>query len=206
MENSKFDKDEVIRKLLLYVLRHGANKMHLDIDAEGYVAVEKMLQQKRFKDKGCSFQQIRRVVDNNTCKQFTLKCLNQDDWMIRANFGHTMVKVDKLDLGQDIAVGDYELIIHATNEEPFNFDRIKTDGLKRERNHIIFNSIERIDNEFIDRFDFLIYIDINRAIEDGISFFKSENHIILTNSDFIDPKYFLKIVDCKSGIIEVFQN
>lgn len=205
MENSEFAKDETIRKLLLYVLRHGANKMHLDIDAEGYVSVNKMLQHKRFKDKGCSsLQQIQRVVDNNTCKQFTLKCMDTDEWMIRANFGHTLIKVDKLNPGLDIEAGDYAFIIYATTKDSFDTFEIK--GLKRERNHIIFNSVERINNEFLERFDFLIYIDINRAIEDGINFFKSENYIILTNADFIDPKYFLKTVDRKSGNIGLLQN
>lgn len=202
MENSEFRKDEAIRKLLLFVLRHGAKRLDLAIDAEGYVDVNEMLQERSFKymrGGGCSLQQIQRVVENNSCKQFTLKCLDTGEWMIRANFGHTLVQVDKLDLGQHVAAGEYESIVHAGYERPFNFNKIKIEGLKRERNHIIFNSIERIDNEFLERFDFLIYIDINRAIEDGIKFFKSEKNMILTNSDFIDPKYFLKIVDCKSG-------
>lgn len=201
MEDSK---DEAIRKLLLYVLRHGANKMDLKIDAEGYVAVDSLLQKRDFKSKWCSHQQIRRVVENNLQKQFTLLCLNKDDWMIRANFGHTLVKVDKLDLGQEIAAGDFEFVIHGTYDR--EYDRAKNEGLKRSRNHIICNSIERIDNEFLERFDFMIYIDINRCIQDGINFFRSKNFIILTNSDFIDTKYFLKVVDCKAENIDLSIN
>lgn len=201
MDNSK---DEAVRKLLLYVLRHGANKWDLEIDAEGYVPVDKLLEKREFQRKGCSFQQIQRVVDNNSQQQFTLKRLNEDKWMIRATFGHTLVKVDKLDIGQEISAGDFAFIIHAAFKGVM--DQVKTGGLKRDRNHIIFNSIEKIDKEFLERFDFMIYIDINRCIQDGINFFKTENFMILTNSDFIDAKYFLKIVDCKSENINLSIN
>lgn len=40
MEKSQFKKDIEISKLLSYVLRHGALKEKLEIDAEGYIDVE----------------------------------------------------------------------------------------------------------------------------------------------------------------------
>lgn len=57
-----------------------------------------------------------------------------------------------------------------------------------------------------------IYIDLPKAIKDGIKFYRSANDVILCpgNSDgFLRPKYFLKVIDIKRGkhhkIINIFK-
>ena len=45
--------------------------------------------------------------------------------------------------------------------------------------------------------DIYIYVDLKRALQDGIKFYLSKNNVILTtgNSDgFLQPKYFAQVV------------
>lgn len=50
----------------------------------------------------------------------------------------------------------------------------------------------------------LIYIDVQRALDAGISFSLSENGVVLTEGDergFLSPEYFLRVEDRQSGPI-----
>jgi len=47
-----------------------------------------------------------------------------------------------------------------------------------------------------------IYIDVKKAMLDGIKFYRSTNNVILSPGDesgFLKPKYFSKIVDIKTS-------
>lgn len=46
-----------------------------------------------------------------------------------------------------------------------------------------------------------VYVDLNKAIGDGVVFSRSENGVVLTEGrdGVIDRKYFLKIVERESG-------
>lgn len=47
-----------------------------------------------------------------------------------------------------------------------------------------------------------IYIDFPKAFESGLQFFISSNKVILSpgnDNGIIEPKYFLKIIDAKTG-------
>lgn len=208
MERSQFNKDIEISKLLSYILRHGALKEKLHIDAEGYIDVEIILRHKSFVTKRCSFSDIQRIVSNNNKNRFLLKCVNQNQWKIKANQGHSLVNVNKLDL-KEISPGDYEIIVHGSF---YRFlDKIKSEGLKcMNRNHIHFTFKDKIDfstskeekvSGFRENSQILIYIDFKRAISDGIIFYKSENNVILSSglNGCISSKYFQKIVDRKTG-------
>ena len=50
----------------------------------------------------------------------------------------------------------------------------------------------------------LIYIDIQKTLDAGITFFLSENGVVLTEGDergFLAPDYFLRVEDRQSGPI-----
>jgi 2'-phosphotransferase len=50
----------------------------------------------------------------------------------------------------------------------------------------------------------LIYIDVQKALDAGITFFLSENGVILTEGDehgFLSPEYFLRVEDRQDGTI-----
>lgn len=47
-----------------------------------------------------------------------------------------------------------------------------------------------------------IYINLRKALQDNLKFYKSANGVILSSGDsdgFIKPKYFLKVVNAKTG-------
>jgi 2'-phosphotransferase len=50
----------------------------------------------------------------------------------------------------------------------------------------------------------LIYIDVQKALDAGITFFLSENGVVLTEGDergFLSPEYFLRVEDRQGGTI-----
>lgn len=52
--------------------------------------------------------------------------------------------------------------------------------------------------------DIYIYIDLERALKDGILFFQSSNNVVLSSGNgdgFIEPQYFLKVIDVKTGTV-----
>lgn len=78
--------------------------------------------------------------------------------------------------------------IHGTTKKAYN--EIKKSGLKsmaRKHIHMAMN-LQKIR----DQSKIAIYIDMKRAMEDGIKFYKSDNDIILCKTT-IQPSYFMKI-------------
>lgn len=82
---------------------------------------------------------------------------------------------------------------------------IKKEGLKcMNRNHIHFAvglpSDETVISGIRKDVDILIYINLKKALECGIKFFKSSNGVVLSPGDShgaIKPEYFLKVCDRK---------
>lgn len=49
-----------------------------------------------------------------------------------------------------------------------------------------------------------IYIDIAKALEDGIRFYRSHNNVVLTDGidGMLSPKYYLKVVDNMGNLLD----
>lgn len=95
-------------------------------------------------------------------------------------------------------------IIHGTYYK--NWLKIKYEGLSRmNRLHIHFTtelSNKQVISGMRSDAQVYIYIDLTKAIEAGINFFKSSNNVILSPGNlngFIEPLYFLKVIDAKTG-------
>lgn len=77
-------------------------------------------------------------------------------------------------------------------------DNIMSSGInKMSRKHIhISNGINAISGKRKDC-NVLIYINMGKAMNDGMLFYESENEVILTEgfNGIIDPKYFLQVVN-----------
>lgn len=93
--------------------------------------------------------------------------------------------------------------IHGTFYSCWN--AIKEKGLHRMgRNHIHFapGTIQEGCATIRANVDIYIYIDVKKALKDGIPFFKASNNVILSPGDkfgFIGPCYFSKVVNAKNG-------
>merc|ERR1712187_530867 len=74
------DKDLAIR--ILKVLRHKADAKGLDIDDDGFIALQDLMQLKRFKL--CKAEHVWQLV-NDDPRRFTTKTTN-DRYMVRANY------------------------------------------------------------------------------------------------------------------------
>lgn len=187
-------------KRLSFYLRHGAEKAGLKIRKDGYVKVMDILKMNEFKEKNANFEMIKRIVDTNDKKRFSMMEENQI-WFIRANQGHSMKSVQSQALLQKLTIKDvnkYPIVCHGTYLKVW--DVVKKEGLKTmSRNHIHFVPADSIKGKGVIsgmRYNcqILIYIDILKAIKDGIAFYLSDNNVILSPGidGRLPTKYFKK--------------
>ncbi|KAK9455434.1 phosphotransferase KptA/Tpt1 [Dipodascopsis uninucleata] len=196
-------RDVRLSKSISYVLRHGAAKEKLPIRADGYLPVDVLL--KRFHNNGTTFDDIKRIVESNDKNRFKLMSEAETGrWFIRANQGHS-IEVAELDLKEITEATTYPIAVHGTYLNLWN-SNIKAEGLSRmKRNHIhlavgLPNSTDVISG-MRKSAEVYIFIDLQRALTDGIKFYESENGVILTegNNGILPTKYFSKVVD-RNGI------
>ncbi|CAG8770087.1 4130_t:CDS:2, partial [Acaulospora morrowiae] len=152
---------------------------------------------------GKTFGDIRSIVDSNDKQRFTLIQEIQENgmpvWLIRANQGHSM-EVKELELEKITDPAQIPEVIHGTYVRYWK--NIRSQGLsKMNRNHIHCATgrfgDSGVKSGMRKNCDLFIYINVARAMEDGIEFYRSANGVILTSGvgGFLNPKYFLKVVD-----------
>uniref|UniRef100_A0A1B6DFR1 2'-phosphotransferase n=2 Tax=Clastoptera arizonana TaxID=38151 RepID=A0A1B6DFR1_9HEMI len=203
------DSEFRLSRTLSWLLRHGAEQEGLPIQPDGFVPVKEILKHPQFKNK-ITMDELNNVVLLNNKKRFTLRTNNSTGELeLKANQGHSMVSVNKIDFvpvtwtNTEHCVGT--CVVHGTFKKAW--PSIAKIGLSRmSRNHIHFCAYEPGDSRIIsgirDNAEIYIYIDIERALQDGIKFYKSENDVILTSGNsngFLEPKYFMKVVDARTG-------
>ena len=85
-----------VSKSMSYVLRHGAEKEKILINAAGYIKMDDLLAYVNRKDK-ITLGHVMFVVENNDKKRFEVMTDNGIQY-IRASQGHTLVEVKTEDL------------------------------------------------------------------------------------------------------------
>lgn len=182
--------DIILGKKLSYLLRHGAIKECLTIKPNGFVPVDQVLKKLPYH---YTLDDIKRVVETNNKQRFILKTIN-GILEIKANQGHTISKITELSL-KVLDNVDCD-IIHGTYLK--HWKKIETEGLSRmRRNHIHFAKGLNFVCGLRQSAELFIYINFNKAKQDGITFFESENGVILSpgnTNGFIGTKYFLKVI------------
>ena len=102
-----------------------------------------------------------------------------------------------------VSAKEYPTIIHGTNEKAWKLIAKDPNGLSRmSRNHIHFATGLLGDDGVISGMrgscSVLIYVDLEKALHDGIKFFKSENGVVLTEGvkeeGRLPKDYFGKVV------------
>ncbi|TYI69371.1 hypothetical protein E1A91_D08G150700v1, partial [Gossypium mustelinum] len=117
--------------------------------------------------------------------------------LIRVNQGHTIMTVEPERLLKQILSADEMIVcVHGTYKR--NLESILESGLKRmKRLHVHFSSGLPTDGEVIsdEMLNVLIYLDIRKALEEGMKLYISDNKVILTEGfDGVVPvKCFEKI-------------
>lgn len=188
-------RDIQISKALSYLLRHGAIKEKLPIDSQGWVELPKLLTHNRLKTHKATIQDIERIVAENSKQRFSLKD-EEGTIYICANQGHTLASITpELELltSETMPANVY----HGTFQN--KLAAIEATGLSRmNRNHIHFTSDADWSKLGIrPSCNVLIYIDTAKLLQDGFTFYRSRNGVILCSGNqdgVISACYFSRIV------------
>lgn len=201
--------DVRLSKSMSYALRHGASKMGLNMSQDGFVFVDELLSHPQFRSS--TLEDVERVVANNDKQRFKLRS-NPDNGrlQIRANQGHS-VQVADLEL-RAVLPGAPDCPpegIHGSYLK--HWPSIRSQGLSRMgRTHIHLApglpGEQGVISGMRKNCDLAIYIDVPKAISDGIPFFWSENGVLLTPGDAegkLSPSFFIRAVQLKPSQMEL---
>lgn len=199
--------DVKLSKKLATLLRHRAVANDLSIRPDGFVPVAEILRLPNFSTVGVD--DLRRIVDTDMKYRF---CFSPDGTLLRANQGHTMDVIQDDALLRRLGVEDcdvLEVCLHGTYHSCL--PAILKDGLRRmARRNVHFAAGLPGETGVISGMrgsaDVLIYVDLRRAIEDGVPFYISDNRVILSpgifwkgNDGVVPPAYFAEVVDRRTG-------
>ncbi len=169
-----------ISKFLSYVLRHRPESVGLELDENGWVDVDELLEAARRNGRTISRVELERVVADNDKQRFSLDAQTN---RIRARQGHS-VEVD-LNLQP---VQPPELLYHGTVGR--FLDAIREQGLlpgdRRQVHLSVDEPTARRVGERRGR-PVILVVESGRMHSDGRSFYLSENGVWLT--DFAPPEY-----------------
>lgn len=200
---SGYDKIDALGRLLTRILRHMASELRLNMRSDGYVKVEDLLKlnMKTFADiplRSHTVGDIREAVSTDNKQRFSLLEENGELW-IRANQGHSVKTVESESLLKPIlSAEEVPVCVHGSYRR--HLQSILESGLKRmNRLHVHFSRGLPTEGEVISGMrrdvNVLIFLDVRKALEDGMKLYVSDNKVILTEGfDGVVPvKYFEKI-------------
>ena len=190
-------------RTLTKILRHTGKKEGLKFREDGYCKVEDILKHKGVSKFQCDEYDVRFTVENCDKQRMSLSEID-GELFIKANQGHS-IKFEELELTPIKSVEDVPRAVHGTYYKSWPF--IQKDGLKTMgRTHIHFAVGEYGSKDVISGMrktcEVLIYLDIQKCLDDGIPLEISPNKVVLSIGDkngSILPKYFSKVVDLATG-------
>ncbi|GAV61132.1 PTS_2-RNA domain-containing protein [Cephalotus follicularis] len=197
------DKIDALGRLLTRILRHMATELNLNMRSDGYVKVQDLLKlnMKTFANvplRSHTVDDIKEAVRKDNKQRFSLLDEN-GELHIRANQGHTLMTVESESLLKPILLPEeVQVCVHGTYRT--NLESILESGLRRMRRlHVHFSCGLPTDGEVISgmrrNINVLIFLDVRKALEEGMKLYISDNKVILTEGfDGVVPvKYFEKI-------------
>ena len=169
-----------LSKYLSLLLRHQPDVLGITLDPQGWTSVEALLEKMRGKGMDIDLAQLKQVVADNDKQRFAF---NPDFSRIRANQGHSV----DVDLGLP-SVAPPEYLYHGTAEK--NLSVILQEGLqKRSRQHVHLSTDVATAVKVGQRHGkpVVLLVHSGKLHLDGGLFYRSENHVWLT--DAIAPAY-----------------
>jgi len=186
-----------ISKMFSYVLRHAAHKLDVRIRKDGFVRLREIMKLKNFKP--YTLEELMAVVYFDEKERYTMVREYDGELLIRANQGHTMKVVESTLLLETIEnPDDVQECVHGTYLVHWPF--IKRQGLSKvARNHIHLANGLPEDGKIRgmrSTAELFVYVDVGKAMEDGVVFYRSKNDVILTQGydGWLPTKYFAKAV------------
>jgi len=204
-------RDVRVSKTLTQVLRHKAVDLGLHIRSDGFCALDDVLRLRWMQELDCSIRDVEKVVQASDKKRFELK-VEDGLLLIRAVQGHSMKVIDDKELLTELTINDPDLppvCVHGTyrkHHESILLNGLLAGGGQGQvfRNHVHFAPLDPWDKRVISgmRYDceIAIYINLRRALMDGVPFFKSENQVILSPGvdGCVHASYIEKIIDLQT--------
>ncbi|KAK8464792.1 hypothetical protein PHAVU_010G084500 [Phaseolus vulgaris] len=197
------DKIDALGRLLTRILRHMASELNLNMRNDGFVKVKDLLKlnMKTFANiplRSHTVDDIKEAVRRDNKQRFSLM-EEYGELLIRANQGHTVTTVETESLLKPIlSAEEVPVCVHGTYRK--NLESILGSGLKRmKRLHVHFSCGLPTDGEVISGMrrdvNVLIFIDVRKALEEGMKLYISDNKVILTEGfdGVVPPKFFEKI-------------
>lgn len=197
------DKIDALGRLLTKILRHMAAELNLSMRNDGYVKVNDLLKLnlKTHANNPLSshtVEDVREAVQKDNKQRFSL--VKEDgELLIRANQGHTIKAVESESLLKPVtSPEEVPVCVHGTYNR--NLESILQSGLKRmKRLHVHFSSGLPTDGGIISGMrrdvNVLIFLDVRKAMADGMKLYISDNRVILTEGfeGVVPVKYFEKM-------------
>jgi putative RNA 2'-phosphotransferase len=176
-------------KAVSYFLRHGKEKEKLNINSEGFMNCDELIEvMQKNKFPNFSFEILQQIVREDEKGRYSFNDADIQS-MIRANQGHS-IDVENLKLDKKIPP---VTLYHGTSDR--GFKGIQKTGIQRmKRNHVHLTDDIATATSVGMRHgsEIIIAIDTRDMVKDKLDFFRSENGVWLTN--FVDIKYFKEII------------
>lgn len=169
-----------LSKFLSLVLRHKPEVLDLNMDKNGWVDLDELLEKLNASGKKVTLEKIQEVVATNQKQRFKIDEINN---RIRANQGHS-INVD-VELEEKTPP---PILYHGTAIK--HIEIIRKEGLKKmSRQHVHLSQDYETAIKVGGRHGkpIILKIDCNKMIDYGFKFFLSENKVWLTDS--VDVKY-----------------
>lgn len=175
-----------LSKKLSNILRHNAVKWSLPIRSDGFVKLSDLTSHYKFSH--TNEDEIRWIVFTSDKQRFQISTLEDGKEYIRATQGHTIQSVTNDGLLEEIhSPSEIPVCIHGTYKK--NLPGIMRDGLKRcSRNHIHL-ATDKPNGKVISgarvNTEVFIHIDTEKAMANGLKFYRSVNGVILTEGPLL---------------------
>lgn len=173
-------KTRKVSKLLSYVLRHKPEAYQLDMDKNGWVDLNQLINKVNQNGGQLNLELIQEVVANNDKQRFKLDLTNH---RIRANQGHS-ININ-LELQEQTPP---ECLYHGTSVD--TIPKIKATGIKKMNRHLVHLSQDESTAKIVGSRHgrpAVLKVKAQRMHAQGLKFFLSENGVWLT--DFVDPDF-----------------
>ena len=173
-------------KFLSLVLRHRPELIGIQLDEQGWVAVNELIQKCNAHGKRYDLPSLQYIVENNNKKRFAF---SEDGKKIRASQGHSI----KIDLAYE-AKQPPEFLYHGTANRFIN--SISQQGLhKRKRHHVHLTDNKTTAKQVGKRHGKVVVLIVKakEMQEAGIEFFLSDNGVWLTDHVAVEYLDFSKM-------------
>lgn len=164
----KEDHLKSLSKYLSYLLRHHPESIGLELDEQGWVAVEELISKANQNGKKLNWEVLRKVLEEGSKQRFIL---SEDEEYIRAGYGHSI----DVNLALKPQTPPTKLF-HGTAEH--NIDSIKEEGLKPgNRNFVHLSASSKEAHKVGERHGRpqILRVEAGRMNMEGYEFYQSES-------------------------------